>query len=105
MTTWETIGFIALCVVFLGLVICLPLIIDGALKSTVPFKAKKAYDITYENGILSFKTETRKRAIQWKFRGDCTVWRWYTSNKRCTTMEEWELCQIWERAKNFDDEI
>jgi len=99
MNVWETIGFIALCVVFFVLVICVPLLIEYSLKSTVPFKVEKVYDVIYDDGILTFKTKTKQGEHIWKFRGDCTVWYWRGSNKRCTTMEEVELAQIWEIAR------
>lgn len=64
------------------------------------FRADNAYDIKYENDLLTFKTQDSKGEHLWQFYGSCTVWRWGSeTGQRCETLTEVQLHKIWEKVR------
>lgn len=81
----------------LAIVTFSPYIIERCMQTTVPFKAKNAYNIKYEKNYLTFKTRDRKGIHSWAFRGSCTNWTWACPpfSGRCEPSVETVLYDIW----------
>ena len=93
----EIIGLMLLSIGFIFFLFSIPFIMENSFKVSVPFSVKEAYDITYENEILKFKTKNKRGVYNWAFKGSCTVW-YYMSGKRCSTLFEYNLSEIWEKV-------
>ena len=94
----QEIGLVVLVIVFILFLFCIPILMEGAFKSSAPFSVEYAYDITYEDEILRFKTRDKYGVCEWAFRGSCTVW-YYMNGKRCGTLFEEKLSEIWEKVQ------
>lgn len=88
-------GILFLGLGFIAFMFSISFLVVGSMK---PFKASEAYDIEYDphTELLTFKT--KEDSIQWSFKGRCTVWYW-RSGKRCSTLVENELYEIWFKAQ------
>lgn len=93
----EIIGLMLLSIGFILFLFSIPFLMEASFDSLVPFSVKEAYDITYENEILKFKTKNKRGVYNWSFKGSCTVW-YYMSGKRCSTLFEDKLSEIWEKV-------
>ena len=58
-------------ILFLVIVLGAPFLIEHLFKTSTLFKAEDAYDVEYDGKYLTFKTDTKKGEINWKFKGDC----------------------------------
>ena len=94
----QQICFVVLVIVLILFLFCIPFLMEGAFKSSVPFSVKYAYDITYENEILRFKTRDKHGVYEWAFRGSCTVW-YYMNGEECDILFEEKLNEIWEKVQ------
>lgn len=91
------IGLVLLIIGFIFFLFSIPFIMEVSFDASVPFHAKDAYDIKYENEKLSFKTKDKHGINSWSFKGNCTVW-YNMSGKRCHTLIEVQLNEIWEKV-------
>lgn len=68
-----------------------PRVASDKVVSATMEKVQGTYDylitIKYESGKVN------------QYRGDCTVWHSYPDGRRCGTMTESWLCDIWQREK------
>lgn len=99
MGIWESIAFLLLCIVFIALLIFAPMLVEMGIKRSLPFRAEEAEDIVYDNGVLTFVTQRGSIRQRWSFKGNCTVWYWVSSGKRCSSPLEYELVRIWTKTK------
>lgn len=56
----EIIGLMLLSIGFIFFLFSIPFIMENSFNVSVPFSVKEAYDITYENEILKFKTKNKR---------------------------------------------
>ena len=90
-------------ILFLVIVLGAPFLIEHLFKTSTLFKAEDAYDVEYDGKYLTFKTDTKKGEINWKFKGDCTVWYWACPpyKGRCSIFTETELHKIWSLSRKL----
>ncbi len=91
-------GILFLGIAFIAFLFSIPFLMEGSMRASLPFKASEAYDIWYDphTEILYFKTGELMDPVEWSFNGFCTVWYW-RSGKRCSTLVENELYEIWDK--------
>lgn len=94
----EIIGLFLLIIAFIAFLFSIPFIMENSFKIPPLFTAKEAYDIKYENNILSFKTKDKHGINNWSVKGSGTEW-YFMSGKRCSTTTELRLNEIWEKIK------